>query len=222
VESLYAILQVDPAAEPEVIESAYRRLARKYHPDVNRSMEADARMRAINQAYAMLSDPRARALHDRQRHRAWVAQRLSSRPLHAGELGVRHYRAAVEPVMAEAADALRGWAGEWVTQLESFLSGDIGCRHQVASTGQRCLLELTDSLARWEALVPPPSAARLGELGATCLRLELALVRGGLICAEEADFSVLQPLARLADRIAALSRTIAAELAWLDRNDPRA
>ena len=34
-EDLYKVLQVDPHAEPEVVDAAFRRMARKYHPDVN-------------------------------------------------------------------------------------------------------------------------------------------------------------------------------------------
>lgn len=63
----YEILQVSPNAEPEVIESAYRRLARKYHPDVNPSPDAEARMKEINEAYEILSDPQKRAMYDAQR-----------------------------------------------------------------------------------------------------------------------------------------------------------
>jgi len=63
----YRILQVDPAAEPEVIEAAYRRLALKYHPDVNRSPDAKQRMQEINEAYEMLRVPLKRASYDRER-----------------------------------------------------------------------------------------------------------------------------------------------------------
>ncbi len=40
----YKVLQVDPEAEDEVIEAAYRRLARKYHPDVSPTRESQDRM----------------------------------------------------------------------------------------------------------------------------------------------------------------------------------
>jgi len=66
-EDYYKILQVDPAAEPEVIAAAYRRLAIKYHPDTNESPDAKARMQRINEAYAILSDPAGRASYDRSR-----------------------------------------------------------------------------------------------------------------------------------------------------------
>jgi hypothetical protein len=216
-ESPYAVLQVDPAAEPEVIESAYRRLARKYHPDVNRSHEANARMRAINQAYAMLGDPVTRAMHEGERRRAWTVHRLGGRPLHLAELGLRHYQAAIELVRVDATSSLQHWAGEWSACLDSMLAGDILSRQQLVDAGNRSLIELADCLARWEAFVPPPPARRLGHLGATCLRLELALVRGGLALASEGDPSMLPPLARLAEWIGGLSKTVLAEITCLDR-----
>lgn len=64
---LYDILQVAPHAEPEVIESAYKRLALKYHPDVNRAPDAHERMRALNHAYEILRDPTERARYDKRR-----------------------------------------------------------------------------------------------------------------------------------------------------------
>jgi uncharacterized membrane protein (DUF485 family) len=66
-EDLYRILQVDPRAEPEVIEAAYRRLARKYHPDVNRSADSAERMKELNAAYEVLRHPAYRAAYDGQR-----------------------------------------------------------------------------------------------------------------------------------------------------------
>ena len=65
----YAILQVDPRAEPEVIDAAYRRLAAKYHPDVNGAPDAAEQMKQINAAYDVLSDPRRRAAYDAGRGR---------------------------------------------------------------------------------------------------------------------------------------------------------
>ena len=63
----YAILQVDPRAEKEVIEAAYRRLAVKYHPDRDPSSGATERMRQINAAYEVLSDSERRRSHDLHR-----------------------------------------------------------------------------------------------------------------------------------------------------------
>jgi curved DNA-binding protein CbpA len=63
----YKTLQVDPEAEDEVIAAAYRRLARKYHPDVNAGPDVAARMAAINAAWEVIGDPLRRAAFDRQR-----------------------------------------------------------------------------------------------------------------------------------------------------------
>ena len=64
---LYSILQVTPDARLEEIKSAYRRLAKKYHPDVNPSPDAQHRMKDLNHAYALLSDPDKRSRYDRKR-----------------------------------------------------------------------------------------------------------------------------------------------------------
>ena len=63
----YKVLQVDSEAEDEVIQAAYRRLARKYHPDLTEVTDAPARMAAINAAWALIGEPGARAAYDRAR-----------------------------------------------------------------------------------------------------------------------------------------------------------
>jgi len=73
----YKVLQVDPEAEDEVIQAAYRRLAQKYHPDVAGS-DGASRMAAINAAWEVLRDPRRRADHDRERRAATQAPATSS------------------------------------------------------------------------------------------------------------------------------------------------
>ncbi|KHG65941.1 molecular chaperone DnaJ [Thermus sp. 2.9] len=60
----YAILGVPKNATQEEIKRAYKRLARQYHPDVNKSPEAEERFKEINEAYAVLSDPEKRKLYD--------------------------------------------------------------------------------------------------------------------------------------------------------------
>ncbi len=66
----YLILQVQPNADPEVIQAAYRRLARKYHPDVEDN--DPAQMQKLNEAYEVLSSPDKRAAYDRWcRSRQW-------------------------------------------------------------------------------------------------------------------------------------------------------
>lgn len=61
----YEILGVARQAEPEAIRTAYRRLARKYHPDVSKIPDAEARFKEIAEAYDALRDPQRRAAYDR-------------------------------------------------------------------------------------------------------------------------------------------------------------
>lgn len=60
----YKILGIDRNADGKTIKQAYRRLARKYHPDVNKSKSATERIKEINEAYAVLSDPEKRKRYD--------------------------------------------------------------------------------------------------------------------------------------------------------------
>jgi curved DNA-binding protein CbpA len=66
----YKILQVDPEAEDEVIQAAYRRIAQKYHPDRSTGQEAIDRMVAINAAWETIGDPKRRASFDQARDAA--------------------------------------------------------------------------------------------------------------------------------------------------------
>ncbi len=61
----YEILGVSRNADKEEIKRAYRRLARKYHPDVNKEEGAEERFKEINRAYEVLSEPETRARYDR-------------------------------------------------------------------------------------------------------------------------------------------------------------
>jgi curved DNA-binding protein len=68
----YKILGVEKTADDAEIKKAYRKLARKYHPDVSKESGAEARMKEINEAREVLSDVEKRAAYDSlgSRHRA--------------------------------------------------------------------------------------------------------------------------------------------------------
>jgi molecular chaperone DnaJ len=66
----YEVLGVGRQATQEEIKRSFRRLARQYHPDVNKDSEAEAQFKEINEAYEVLSDTEKRASYDRFGHAA--------------------------------------------------------------------------------------------------------------------------------------------------------
>lgn len=89
----YKVLAVDPSADQEVIAAAYRALSKKFHPDVNKGPDAEAKMRELNRAYDILKDPAQRrqvdsdmarnsgsgASRDRSRQQTYTSSSSSSR-----------------------------------------------------------------------------------------------------------------------------------------------
>ncbi|TVQ38626.1 MAG: J domain-containing protein [Spirochaetaceae bacterium] len=60
----YATLGVERSASQEQIQSAYRKLARRYHPDVNKKPEAEQKFKEVTEAYEVLKDPEKRRRYD--------------------------------------------------------------------------------------------------------------------------------------------------------------
>src|SRR3982751_4218998 len=60
----YAALGVERGASAEDIKKAYRRLAQKYHPDVSKEPDAEAKFKEVAEAYGTLKDPEKRAAYD--------------------------------------------------------------------------------------------------------------------------------------------------------------
>jgi DnaJ-like protein len=96
----YATLGVARGATTGQVRSAYRRLAKEFHPDVRKDPQATERMRQINQAWEILSDPSRRARHDGSAVRTTAA-----RPAHWGPAANAYaYRAP------QSATARPAWA----------------------------------------------------------------------------------------------------------------
>jgi len=70
----YKVLMLAETADAEIIATVYRKLAQRYHPDVDRTAEAAHRMAEINEAYSILRDPEKRMKYD-----AWLASRRDRR-----------------------------------------------------------------------------------------------------------------------------------------------
>ena len=73
----YDILQINQNASPEIIDKAYKTLAKKYHPDLqeeNNKKEAEEILKEINEAYGILSDPNKKALYDQNLKNETISQ----------------------------------------------------------------------------------------------------------------------------------------------------
>ncbi|MHB9033652.1 MAG: molecular chaperone DnaJ [Anaerolineae bacterium] len=66
----YEVLQIPRDASKDDIRTAYRKLARQFHPDVSKDPDAEARFKEINEAYQVLNDEEKRSLYDRFGHQA--------------------------------------------------------------------------------------------------------------------------------------------------------
>jgi len=66
LKNLYHILEIEPGASQEAVEMAYRRMALLYHPDVNKSPDANLHMQEVNEAYTVLRNPEKRAHYDQE------------------------------------------------------------------------------------------------------------------------------------------------------------
>ena len=64
----YGSLEIDREASQDAIRKAYRRLAGQYHPDVNQAPDAEAKFKAVQEAYDVLKDAQKRAVYDRFGH----------------------------------------------------------------------------------------------------------------------------------------------------------
>lgn len=69
----YQTMGLKPEAKPEEIKRAYRKLARKYHPDVSHEADAEAKFKELGEAYEVLKDPVKKQQYDQLRKQGWHA-----------------------------------------------------------------------------------------------------------------------------------------------------
>ncbi len=116
--SYYDLLQVSPTASQEVIQAAYRALARGYHPDLNPSDVAAQQMLQLNAAYVVLGDPVKRAQYDLRRQRSSRAT-VSAFRVEPARTVMRGKPRADAPIRIEDQRVARG---EWTTMRTRRLS----------------------------------------------------------------------------------------------------
>ncbi len=64
----YEVLGVSKSADANEIKRAYRKLAKKYHPDMNKAEDAEAKFKEVQEAYEVISDPKKRSTYDQFGH----------------------------------------------------------------------------------------------------------------------------------------------------------
>jgi curved DNA-binding protein len=118
----YRILGVAPGASADEIKAAYRKLARTYHPDVNKDKDAQARFVEIGEAYEALGDPQKRAAYDQLRQAGFKeGQEMDAPPPGAqarggsqsfgGDFGGGHYTEVDPEAFSDFFQSLFGRAG---------------------------------------------------------------------------------------------------------------
>lgn len=117
----YTILGVERSASQDEIKRAYRKLARKYHPDVSKESDAEARFKELGEAYEVLKDPEKRAAYDQLGARWKEGQDFNPPPgwdqgfeFHGGgftDADASQFSDFFESLFGGAAGARQGYAG---------------------------------------------------------------------------------------------------------------
>lgn len=136
----YQMLQVDPRAEQEVIQAAYRGLAKKYHPDVYTGADRHERMRAVNEAYAVLGDPQKRRAYDQQRRRAQEEaaathpQGEATRQQPESHTTTQHHAPPHQPAASDRAQGPGDWGQGPADSAQSFAASNEPRRYSASSS----------------------------------------------------------------------------------------
>jgi DnaJ-class molecular chaperone len=101
----YAVLMVHQSAEQFLIEAAYRRLAREYHPDVSNAPNAHQRMVDVNEAYEVLSDPIRRKVYDAECSERSISRQENARTA-SGSTSATSAASRPQPSRTERATAV--------------------------------------------------------------------------------------------------------------------
>jgi curved DNA-binding protein len=123
----YQVLEVPRTASEDDVKQAYRKLARKYHPDVSKEKDAEQRFKDLNEANDVLKDPKKRALYD-QYGEAWKAAAEGHPPPPDAERGAR------EDFSAEGFEFDPSQYGDMGSVFEQFFGGG---RFRNAQRGNR-------------------------------------------------------------------------------------
>lgn len=140
--SLYDILGVAANATPDEIHSAYKRLAKKYHPDINAGLEAGEMMRLLNGAHEILSNTERRAQYDEQVRRSVRAYACR---VESFDDPNRHYLLIIAPQKYhEAVRPLVTLCSGWEDWNVYVWNPEEYCRHEVSPSERVFVLFVGD------------------------------------------------------------------------------
>lgn len=132
----YQVLGVARDASADQIKAAYRRLVRKYHPDVSKEADATARMTEVNEANAVLSDPDKRQAYDTLGNRYGAGEAFQPPPDWQQHRARRQRAGATDDASNQGGDGFGGQGGSFGGQGRNFggdqagaFDGDAGSFH---------------------------------------------------------------------------------------------
>jgi molecular chaperone DnaJ len=155
----YEVLGVPKTADEKALKTAFRNLAKKYHPDANHgSKETDAKFKELNEAYDVLKDPQKRAAYDRFGHQAFEGG-AAGRPGGAGGFGP-DFNSSMSDIFEDLFGDFMGGGG--AGQRGRPRGGRAGASGAQRGSDLRFNLEinLTDAFAGKTAQVRVPSSAQ--------------------------------------------------------------
>lgn len=109
----YKTLDVDAKATPEDIKKSYKRLARKYHPDVSKEVDAEAKFKEVAEAYEVLKDPAKRQEYDQMRAMGGRGQGGRFTPPPGWESATHFYEAGDHAGFSDFFEAMFGRDGRF-------------------------------------------------------------------------------------------------------------
>jgi curved DNA-binding protein len=114
----YKVMGLEKTASPEEIKRSYRKLARKYHPDVSKEPNAEEHFKELGEAYEVLKDPEKRAKYD-QYGEYWKSQgQRAEQGFHSQQAGGQRYQHFEESDMAGFEDFINSIFGQRQAQYQ--------------------------------------------------------------------------------------------------------
>ncbi len=136
----YAILGVDKNATLDEIKKAYRTLAKKYHPDLNKEPDAEQKFKDVSEAYEVLSDPQKKERYDRYGT--------------ASENGYGNMGGFdINDIFSQMFGGMGGGAGEYSTSFEDLFGGGFSSRRQQKQDSLNLNIELSLRLTFMQAIL---------------------------------------------------------------------